>query len=65
MVVVSAKNKPLAVLHLISDTKKALCFTSSVESATRLSVLIQLFANRCGKYLKIFPQRRFEDLINR
>jgi len=50
MVVVHSKNKPLAVLDLLSKLESnVLCFTGSIENTTRLACLIQLFAKEYGK----------------
>uniref|UniRef100_H2ZLF9 ATP-dependent RNA helicase n=1 Tax=Ciona savignyi TaxID=51511 RepID=H2ZLF9_CIOSA len=41
--------KPLAVLHLALDKSRVLCFAGSIETARRLTVLIQLYAEAAGK----------------
>ncbi|CAG8572651.1 11608_t:CDS:10, partial [Ambispora gerdemannii] len=55
MIITSSSEKPLVVLHLLHNyhISAALCFTKSVESAHRLSKLIQFFeasfSNNAGK----------------
>src|SRR5689334_23141710 len=51
MIITSSSTKPLMVLHLLHNLHitSALCFTKSVDSAHRLTRLIQLFENSNSK----------------
>jgi ATP-dependent RNA helicase DDX51/DBP6 len=72
LVICEDADKPLALLHLLSQELKGrqvVCFTRSVEHAHRLTRLLELLGSeygglKVGEYSSALPQRRRERILS-